>query len=149
MNIHPMTVSRLRRRRRNAAFTLIEMVLVLAIISVLVGAGVMKLKGVMIVTKERAVIADIVAIGNALHLYAMKAGRFPSQEQGLRALIERPTTAPMPKSWTPQMKDLETLTDPWNNGYQYRYPGLEGGEFDVFSLGADGAEGTEDDIGNW
>ncbi len=138
-----------RRRRSNAAFTLIEMVLVLAIIALLVGAGVMKLTGVMDAGKEGAVKADITAITSALRLYAMKAGRMPSQEQGLRALVERPTTAPMPKSWAPQMKDMDSLMDPWDNMYQYRNPGLKGGEFDVYSLGGDRTDGTEDDIGNW
>ena len=137
------------RRRRNAAFTLIEMVLVLAIIALLVGAGVMKLTGVMDGGRTGAVKADIAAITSALRLYSMKAGRMPTQEQGLLALVERPTTAPMPKSWSPQMNSREALMDPWDNMYQYRYPGTRGGEFDIYSMGADRADGTEDDIGNW
>ena len=47
------------------------------------------------------------------------------------------------------MKDMDSLMDPWDNMYQYRYPGLKGGEFDVYSLGGDRTDGTEDDIGNW
>ena len=137
-----------RRRRSNAAFTLIEMVLVLAIIALLVGAGVMKLTGVMDGGRDGAVKADIAAVTSALRLYAMKAGRLPSQEQGLRALVEKPTSAPMPKSWAPQMESLDALMDPWDNMYQYRYPGLKG-EFDIYSMGADRQDGTEDDIGNW
>ncbi len=147
MNLQSLTLN--RRRRRSAAFTLIEMVLVLAIIALLVGAGVMKLTGVMDAGKEGAVKADITAITSALRLYAMKAGRMPTQDQGLMSLVQRPTTAPMPKSWAPQMKDQESLMDPWDNMYQYRYPGLQGREFDVYSLGPDRTDGTEDDIGNW
>ena len=55
----------------------------------------------------------------------------------------------MPKSWSPKMKSIDDLMDPWDNMYQYRYPGLQGREFDVYSLGADRIDGTEDDIGNW
>ncbi len=139
----------LTRRRRNAAFTLIEMILVLAIIALLVGAGVMKLTGVMDAGKETAVKTDFAAITSALRLYTMKAGRMPTQEQGLRALVEPPSAGPSPKSWARQMKDLDALMDPWGNMYQYRYPGLKNDEFDVYSLGPDRTDGTEDDIGNW
>lgn len=138
-----------RRRRSNAAFTLIEMVLVLAIIALLVGAGVMKLTGVMDAGRDGAVKADINAITSALRLYSMKASRMPTQEQGLLALVEKPNTAPLPKNWAKQVADRDALMDPWDNMYQYRYPGLQGREFDVYSIGADRTDGTEDDIGNW
>ncbi len=138
-----------KSRRRQTAFTLIEMVLVLAIIALLVGAGVVKLTGVMDAGKDGAVRSDVTAIVTALRLYSMKAGSLPTQEQGLRALVEKPTTAPFPKSWIKQMDSLDSIMDPWGNMYQYRYPGLDGREFDVFSLGADRTEGTDDDIGNW
>ena len=90
MKVHPITTT--HRDRRSNAFTLIEMVLVLAIIALLVGAGVVKLTGVMDSGKEGAVRADVTAITSGLRLYAMNAGRMPTQEQGLRALVERPTT---------------------------------------------------------
>lgn len=138
-----------RRRSSNAAFTLIEMVLVLAIIALLVGAGVMKLTGVMDAGRDGAVRADINALTSALRLYAMKASRMPTQEQGLLALAEKPTTAPLPRGWAKQVADRSALMDPWDSMYQYRYPGLEGREFDVYSIGPDRTDNTPDDIYNF
>ncbi len=138
-----------RRKRRTSAFTLIEMVLVLAIIALLVGAGVMKLSNVLDSGKEGAVQTDIAALTSALRLYAIKAKRMPTTEQGLLALVQRPTIAPLPKSWSPKLNSADDLLDPWGNNYQYRFPGLDGREFDVYSLGPDLIDGTQDDLGNW
>lgn len=136
------------KRLSRRAFTLIEMVLVLAIIALLVGAGVVKLTGVMGTGKDGAATADIAALTSALRMYSIKAGRLPTTEQGLKALVERPTVAPVPKRWAPQLGSHEDLMDPWERPYQYRYPGLKGTEFDLFSMGPDGVE-SDDDIGNW
>jgi|MDTC01.1.fsa_nt_gb general secretion pathway protein G len=139
----------LRRKRRSSAFTLIEMVLVLAIIALLVGAGVMKLTNVLDSGKEGAVQTDIAAVTSALRLYAIKAKRMPTTEQGLMALVQRPTIAPLPKNWSPKLNSADDLLDPWGNNYAYRWPGLDGREFDLWSFGPDRVDGTEDDIGNW
>ena len=145
MKVHPLTLS--RRHRKSQAFTLIEMILVLAIITLLLGAGVWKLTGVTESGKKTAVRGDLSAIVSALRLYEIEARRLPTQEQGLLALVERPTTAPQPRSWLQQVGTREKLIDPWGNMYQYRVPGMGSNEFDVYSLGSDGKDGTEDDVG--
>lgn len=94
---------------------------------------------------------DIGVFLQALKLYRLDNGRYPSQEQGLDALVHKPTIDPVPNNW----KDggyIERLpNDPWNNSYKYLNPGVHG-EIDVFSYGADGKEGGEgndSDIGSW
>jgi general secretion pathway protein G len=95
--------------------------------------------------------ADIGAIVQALKLYRLDNGFYPTTDQGLAALVQRPTTNPAPGNWK-QGGYLERLPkDPWGSDYQYLQPGVRG-EVDVFSLGADrarGGEGNGADIGNW
>jgi general secretion pathway protein G len=93
---------------------------------------------------------DIRSIETALNLYRLDNLKYPSNEEGLRALVSNPgeTTAP---NWKPGGYLRQMPVDPWNNAYQYQYPGQRS-EFDVFSYGADGQEGGEEvnaDIGNW
>lgn len=139
--------SKIHRNRANSGFTLIEMMLVLGIIALLVGAGVVRLKGVSESAKGTAAQADISALVSAVRMYSLQAGRFPTNEQGLRALSEKPTIPPQPKRWIKSLES-EDLFDPWEREYKYRYPGMDGREFDVYSFGADGIE-SDDDIGNW
>jgi general secretion pathway protein G len=92
---------------------------------------------------------DIGAVESALRMYQIDAGFLPTTEQGLRALVEQPTTQPVPRRWKPQLKDKEMIMDPWGNPYQYRRPGLKNADgFDIWSFGKDGIE-SADDIGNW
>ncbi len=137
------------RRRRAFAFTLMEMILVLAIISVLLGLGVFGLVNVLGGAKEDAAASDIRTLEMSLVRYASRSGSFPTEAQGLDALVNRPTQAPVPQRWQ-QMVEPKVLIDPWNRPYQYRIPAQRSAkEYDVFSLGADGIADTEDDIGNW
>src|SRR5690606_25824688 len=107
---------------------------------------------VMVVVVIMGIVAarqDIAALTQALKLYRLDNGRYPSTAQGLAALHERPAQPPEPRNWRPYMDRLPQ--DPWGNPYQYLQPGVRG-EIDVFSLGADGrpgGEGTDADIGNW
>ena len=135
-----------KRGARRAAFTLIEIMLVLAIIALLMGVGIWKLAGVTDQGKKTRVKADIGVIRTALVRYQIDAGSYPSTEVGLRALVENPGNV---KNWTPALD--EPLVDPWQNEYGYRYPPKNNkpGKPDIFSKGEDGLEGTEDDIGNW
>lgn len=143
-----MKETSLSPRIGRAAFTLIEMVLVLGIIALLVGSGIVYLTGVLGVGKETRVKADINTISAALRTYETQNLALPTTQQGLRALVEKPKTRPAPKSWRPFLK--KTLLDPWGNEYQYATPGKKDtGGFDLFSMGPDGKPGTEDDIGNW
>lgn len=132
-----------------AGYTLIEIMLVLAIISVLLGAGIYKLIGSLDIAKERRVEADIHTITTALKTYEMENLFMPTTEQGLDALIKPPTTDPKPRRWR-RLWDSDTLpTDPWGMPYQYRNPGIKRPNgFDLYSFGPDRKE-SEDDIGNW
>ena len=138
-------------RRQMQAFTLIEVMVVVAILAVLAALIVPR---VMSRPDEARVVAarqDIAALMQALKLYRLDNLRYPSTEQGLGALIERPTLAPLPSNWKPGGYLERLPRDPWGHPYQYLYPGLRG-EVDVFSLGADGTtggEGFDADIGSW
>jgi len=135
------------RRHRGAAFTLIEIVLVLAIIALLVGAGIFKLSNVIGSGQKRRVDADLSAFKIALNLYRTDAGSFPTNEQGLDALVNKPSTGAA-KSWEPYMKGEQL--DPWGLPYGYANPGKKNkNEPDIWSFGPDMTDGTDDDIGNW
>ncbi|CAN5248106.1 type II secretion system major pseudopilin GspG [soil metagenome] len=134
--------------RRNRAFTLIEMVLVLAIIALLMGVSIKLLSNVRNEGRIIKVRADMDGITSALSLYESAAYRLPTTEQGLEALVTKPTTGRVPRVWRKQMERL--ATDPWDEVYRYRYPGKHRTEsFDLFSAGPDRTPETEDDIGNW
>jgi general secretion pathway protein G len=94
---------------------------------------------------------DIASLTQALKLYRLDNHVYPTTDQGLRALIEKPATAPAPPNWKNGGYLDRLPKDPWDNEYRYLNPGVRG-EIDVFSLGADrepGGEGTAADIGNW
>ena len=138
-------------RRRIRAFTLIEVMVVIAILAVLAALIVPK---VMSRPDEARVVAarqDIASLLQALKLYRLDNLRYPTTDQGLAALVTRPTLAPVPPNWKPGGYLERLPRDPWGNPYQYLSPGLRG-EVDVFSFGADGVaggEGFDADIGSW
>jgi general secretion pathway protein G len=138
-------------RARIRAFTLIEVMVVVAILAVLAALIVPK---VMSRPDEARVVAarqDIASLLQALKLYRLDNLRYPSTEQGLAALVTRPTLPPVPPNWKPGGYLERLPRDPWGNPYQYLSPGLRG-EVDVFSFGADGTaggEGFDADIGSW
>ncbi len=95
--------------------------------------------------------ADILAIGQALDLYKLDSGQYPSTDQGLAALVKKPTSPPEPQNWRSGGYLKSIPMDPWNSPYQYLSPGQHG-EVDIFTLGADGKEGgtgINAEIGNW
>ena len=140
--------SNLRHPKSAAAFTLIEIVIVLTIISILAAGSIYLLKGNVDVAKETRVEGDIANIGTQLQLYEARNLRLPTTEQGLMALVEKPTTEPLPERWTALLEEMPK--DPWGQPYQYRYPAQKSKKsYDLWSVGKDGADGTEDDIGNW
>jgi general secretion pathway protein G len=137
--------------RSQSGFTLIEVMVVVVILGILAMLIVPK---VMDRPDEARVVAaknDIHAIMSALKLYRLDNINYPSTEQGLMALVQKPDTGVVPARWR-QGGYLEHLPkDPWGNDYQYLSPGVHG-EVDVFSLGADGqpgGEGKNADIGSW
>jgi general secretion pathway protein G len=144
-----MKKSPLHRHRHSGGYTLVEIMIVLTIIAILAGAAIFGLVGTTDTARIQRVSTDIQTIKTALQAYELLAGNLPSNDQGLRALVARPTGEPQPRSWTKQMEDSAIL-DPWNHPYFYRYPGQKNaGSYDLYSAGPDGLENTEDDIGNW
>lgn len=135
--------------RRSRGFTLIEVMVVIVILGVLAALVVPK---VMSRPDEARVVAarqDISAIMQALKLYKLDNRRYPSNEQGLQALVVKPGTPPVPENWKSYLEKLPL--DPWGKPYQYVMPGLRG-DVDVMSFGADGVpggEGFDADIGSW
>jgi general secretion pathway protein G len=130
-------------------FTLIELMVVLVIIGVLAALIVPNVLSRADDARVTAARTDINNLMNSLKLYKLDNQRFPGPEQGLQALLTKPTTGAIPPNWKPYVEKLPT--DPWGRAYQYANPGVKG-EIDVYSLGADGqpgGDGYNADIGSW
>ena len=122
---------------------------VLAILGVLAALVVPNVIGRADDARVTAARADVNNLMQALKLYRLDNQRYPSTEQGLAALVSKPSTGPDTPNWKPYLDKLPN--DPWGRPYQYLQPGLKG-EVDVFSMGADGqpgGEGKNADIGSW
>lgn len=135
--------------RAQQGFSLIEVMVVVVIMGIMAALVVPSLMDRPDQARAVAARQDIAALTQALKLYRLDNGRYPSTAQGLSALHQRPTQPPEPRNWRPYMDRLPN--DPWGNPYQYLQPGVHG-EIDVFSLGADGqagGSGSDADIGNW
>ena len=136
-------------RARPTGFTLIEIMVVLVIIGVLAALIAPNVLDRASDAKVTAARTDVNNLMQALKLYKLDNQRFPSGEQGLEALVRKPTAGPAPPNWKPYLDKLPN--DPWGRPYQYLNPGVKG-EIDVFSLGADGqpgGEGHSSDVGSW
>ncbi len=136
------------RRASQRGFSLIEIMVVVVIMGILAMLVVPNLLERPDQARVVAARQDISSLMQAMKLYRLDNGRYPTAEQGLRALVERPANATLP-NWR---KYLERLpNDPWGKPYQYLVPGVHG-EIDIFSFGSDGepgGEGTHADIGSW
>jgi len=138
-----------RLRRIRPGFTLIELLVVLVIIGVLAALIVPNLLDRTDDARVTAARTDVTNLMQALKLYKLDNQRYPSAEQGLEALVRKPTAGNAPANWRPYLDKLPN--DPWGQPYQYVNPGVKG-EIDVFSYGADGkagGEGKNADIGSW
>lgn len=138
-----------RRLLRQRAFTLIELMVILVIIGVLAALIVPNVIDRADESRVTAARSDVANLMQALKLYRLDNQRYPTQQQGLQALVQRPTQEPVPPNWRPYLEKLPN--DPWGRPYQYLNPGTYGA-VDVFSLGADGqpgGEGNDADIGSW
>ena len=137
------------RRRLSAGFTLIELMVVLVIIGVLAALVVPNVLDRADDARATAAKTDVNNLMQALKLYRLDNQRYPAVEQGLQALVAKPTTGPIPFNWKSYVDKLPN--DPWGRPYQYLNPGIKG-EIDVMSFGADGqpgGEGKNADIGSW
>ncbi|MFO1217750.1 MAG: type II secretion system major pseudopilin GspG [Burkholderiaceae bacterium] len=147
-----MTIPSAARRRRMPrvhGFTLIELMVVLVIIGVLAALIVPNVLDRADDARVTAARTDVNNLMQALKLYRLDNQRYPSAEQGLDALVRKPTNGVVPPNWRPYLEKLPN--DPWGRAYQYVNPGVKG-EIDVFSFGADGqpgGDGKNADIGSW
>lgn len=136
-------------RRASRGFTLLELMVVIVIIGVLAALIAPKVLENVDKAKITAAQSNINDLMNALKMYKLDNGRYPSSDQGLQALVAKPTTGTVPANWRSYLEKLPN--DPWQNPYQYANPGVHG-DIDVFSFGADGkpgGEGNDADIGSW
>jgi general secretion pathway protein G len=140
-----------KQMSRQRGFSLIEVLVVLVILGLLVSIIAPNVLGRADEARVQKVFADFSAIETALRMYRLDNYDYPSTEQGLRALVERPTLEPLPRNWK-SGGYLESLpVDPWGNPYLYLSPG-QNSVYDIFSYGADGVrggEGQNQDYGNW
>jgi general secretion pathway protein G len=143
---------RLKGQRRQRGFTLVEIMVVVVIIGILGALVVPKLLGRTGESRVTAARVDISTLMSALKLYKLDNHRYPTTEQGLQALIQKPTTGPAANGWKEGGYVERLPKDPWGNAYQYLSPGIHGGEVEIMSYGADGqpgGTGEDADIGSW
>jgi general secretion pathway protein G len=130
------------KRNRTNAFTLIELLLVMVILAILAGVVINKFGGIQERAKDTRAKTDITNIKNALEQFKIVNGSYPTSEEGLQALVTKPS-GDLP-DWKPCLDKLPV--DPWNHPYIYREPGTNGKDYDLLSGGPDGHEGGSDDI---
>ena len=148
-SLSPRPLRALPRKLAQAGFTLIELMVVLVIIGVLAALIVPNVLDRADDARVTAARTDVNRVMQALKLYKLDNQRYPTSEQGLAALIARPTAGPPAPNWKPYLDKLPS--DPWGQPYQYLNPGVKG-EIDVMSFGADGqagGEGKNADVGSW
>jgi general secretion pathway protein G len=139
-------------RRSQSGFTLIEIMVVVVILGILAALVVPQVMNRPDQAKVTVAKGDIKAIGAALDMYKLDNFAYPSTQQGLDALVSRPSGNPPAKNWNKDGYLKKLPIDPWGNPYQYLSPGSKGGAYDLYSLGADGKDGGSDndaDITNW
>ena len=138
-------------KQRQGGFTLIEIMVVVVILGILAALVVPQVMGRPDQAKVTVAKGDIKAVSAALDMYKLDNQSYPSTQQGLEALVKKPTGNPQAKNWNREGYLKKLPVDPWGNPYQYLAPGSKG-PFDLYSLGADGKEGGSDlaaDLGSW
>jgi len=151
-----INMSRPRSRSRRAAhgeagFSLLELMVVVVIMSILALVVMPRIIDRPDQARVARVQSDLSVLSGAVKLYKLDNFRYPTTEQGLRSLVEAPSTEPVPQNYAQNGYIDRLPKDPWGNDYQYLQPGVHG-EFDIFTLGADGVsggEGVDADIGSW
>ncbi|WP_371924956.1 type II secretion system major pseudopilin GspG [Pseudomonas sp. R5(2019)] len=139
------------RLSRQRGFTLMEIMVVIFIIGLLIAVIAPSILGSQDKAMKQKALADLSTLEQALDMYRLDNLRYPTSEQGLQALVSKPSLAPLAKAWRADGYVRRLPEDPWGSPYKYRAPGQHG-RIDIYSLGADGMEGGEGldaDIGNW
>ena len=131
---------------RSRGFTLIELMVVVVILGILAAVVVPRVMDRPEQARITAAQSNIRAIRSALDMYKLDNHVYPSTDQGLQALVERPVSEPSPPNWNRYMERVPM--DPWGKPYLYLQPGKYG-DVDVFSPGPNGRSGDDDDIGSW
>lgn len=134
--------------RRPRGFTLVELLVVLAILGLLAGLVGPRVIGQLGGAKSQTAAVQIADLESAVELFRLEVGRYPTEAEGLRALVQAPSGA---VGWNGPYLRRGLPNDPWGNPYRYRYPGQHG-DFDIFSYGADNAPGGSGEnavVGNW
>ncbi|MBD1576012.1 MULTISPECIES: type II secretion system major pseudopilin GspG [Vibrio] len=137
---------------KQKGFTLLEVMVVVVILGILASFVVPNLLGNKEKADQQKAVTDIVALENALDMYKLDNSVYPTTDQGLEALVSKPTGTPEPRNYRNDGYIKRLPKDPWGGDYQYLSPG-DKGNIDIFTLGSDGQEGGDDgskkDIGNW
>lgn len=138
---------RLRSERSRAGFTMIELLLVLAILAILAAIVIPKLAGRSEQARVTAAQTEISNLETALDSYEVDTGSYPDSSMGLQALMVKPANV---DNWRGPYMTKDIPADPWGHPYVYEYPGKHvEGRYDLYSWGPDGRAGTDDDITNW
>ena len=132
------------KQRNQRGFTLIEIMVVMVILGLLVAVVAPNIMGRSDQAKVTIAKTQMSNIANALDLYRLDNSHYPSTQQGLEALVKRPTGSPEPRNWNPDGYLKSVPEDPWGRPYEYQSPGSQGA-YDLYSLGSDGQEGGEGD----
>ncbi|AYD45053.1 type II secretion system major pseudopilin GspG [Yersinia rochesterensis] len=129
-------------------FTLLEMMVIVIILGLLASLTVPSLMENKSRADQQKALSDIAAIENALDMYKLDNGYYPTESQGVISLVIKPTDLPIPRIYPSNGYIRRLPKDPWGNSYQMKNPG-QYEDIDIFSAGPDREVGTEDDIGNW
>jgi general secretion pathway protein G len=132
-------------KKKSRGFTLIELMVVIVILGILAGLVLPRFMGRTEEAKKTKARLQIENLEGALKLYKLDIGTYPTTEQGLEALVQKPSTGAVPKNWREggYLEKAKVPEDPWGRPYVYMSPGIKNRDFDLKSLGADGEEGGE------
>ena len=138
----------MQHNNKQRGFTLLEVMVVIVILGILASMVVPNLMGNKDKADQQKAVSDIVALENALDMYKLDNSIYPTTEQGLDALVQKPNSSPEPRNFREGGYVKRLPQDPWSSDYLLLSPG-ENGKIDIFSAGPDGQPGSEDDIGSW
>lgn len=133
---------------RQSGFSLLELMVVIVILGILATIVIPNVFGNREQAERQKVVSDLTALENAMEMYRLDNGVYPTTEQGLDALVNEAQSEPRPRNFREGGYVRRLPNDPWDNSYQLVSPG-QNGRYDIFSMGFDGQPGTQDDVGTW